>query len=114
MKCVFGRSLVSGPKICAWQSQAPGGNLTFGRRVSRIGPGISGPFFDSLGLDLVVLGKVDEILDLLPRRHELGLADAGVAPSLAQLGERALQKMESGAQHHLRLDARDISHLLQL
>src|SRR5438046_8863570 len=113
MKCVFGRSFACGPKIWAWQSQAPGGNLTSGRRVSRIGPGISGTFFDSLGLDLVMRREVDEVLDLLPRRDELGLADAGVASGLAQLGERPLEEMESGAQHYLRLDARDISHLLQ-
>src|SRR6185503_19532664 len=114
MKCVFGRSFVCGPKIWAWQSQAPGGNLTSGRRVSRIGPGMSGTLFDSLGLDLVMLREVDQILDLLPRRHELRLADAGVIPGVAQLGERALEEMESVAEHHLRLDARDISHLLQL
>src|SRR5207237_2723571 len=98
----------------ACESQAPGGNLAFGRRVSRIGPGMSGTFFDSPGLDLVMLGEVDEILDVLPRGDELGLADAGVAAGVAQLGERALEEMECGAEHHLRLDARDISHLLQL
>src|SRR5258706_9096179 len=70
--------------------------------------------FNSLGLDFVMLREVDQVLDLLARGDELGLAHTGVVAGLAQLGERALEEVERGAQHHLRLDTRDISHLLQL
>jgi hypothetical protein len=53
-----------------------------------MGPGMLGASFDSLGLDFVVLGKVDEVLDLLARSDELRLRYAASGRSLAPVKAR--------------------------
>ena len=69
---------------------------------------------DRRRLDRVVLGQVDQVFDLLPGSHPFGLCNALELAGLPQFGEQLFLIMGVAADNHLRLDAGNVAHLVQL
>src|SRR5579864_5041622 len=68
---------------------------------------------DGFRLDPVIGVEPDQVFDFLAQRHEFRLAEARVAAGCHDLAERALHRVERGAEQDLRVDAPAITHPLQ-